>query len=124
MSNSLFKKFGRIPSFCDPLFGLLFVASLISCAGNGKPLTESDPQSEGSQAANSGSYTDDYFDESSTVNSDASTKSARRNTANSFSSDGFSFILPQGGAGHACCMCYFNNRTDCSGYPEWDVTEP
>ena len=104
MNNSLFKKFGRIPNFCVPLFGLLFVASLISCAGNGKPLTESDPQSEGSQAANSGSYTDDYFDEGSSQNPDGSSNKALRqaqgpNSARAFSSDGFSFVLPQGGAG-------------------------
>ena len=108
MSNSLFKKFGRIPNFCVPLFGLLFVASLISCAGNGKPLTESDPQSEGSQAADksdgSSSYADDYFDEGSSQNADGASNKALRqaqgpNSARAFSSDGFSFILPQGGAG-------------------------
>ena len=79
-----------------PAFGLFFVVSLISCAGNGQPLTESAPKtSEGAGNGGSGSYTDDYFDESSAVNSDAGSKSARKNTANSFSSDGFSFILPQ-----------------------------
>lgn len=96
MSYSLFEKFGRAPGFCAPLFGLFFVASLISCAGNGKPLTESDPQSEGLQAANSGSYTDDYFNESSAAPSGNASNSTRKNAPGAIGSDGFSFTLPAG----------------------------
>lgn len=104
MSNSLLKKFGRIPSFCAPLFGLLFVASLISCAGNGKPLTETEPQQAADESDGGSSYTDNYFDEGSSQNADGSSNKALRqaqgpNSARAFSSDGFSFILPQGGAG-------------------------
>ena len=85
-----------------PTFGLFFVISLISCAGNGQPLTESEPQTaESSGEGGSRSYTDNYFDEGSSQDADVSSSAALRqaqgpNSARAFSSDGFSFILPAG----------------------------
>ena len=103
MNNSLFEKFGRIPRFCVPLFGLFFVVSLISCAGNGQPLTESDPRESTGDNGGGSSYTDNYFDDG-TAGYGASTSSATSGsknsvhprTAGSYGSDGFSFSLPQG----------------------------
>ena len=104
MSNSLFEKFGRAPRFCAPLFGLFFVVSLISCAGNGQPLTDTEPQQAADESDGGSSYTDNYFDEGSSQNASGSSNKTLRqaqghNSARAFGSDGFSFILPQGGAG-------------------------
>ena len=79
---------------CAPLSALFFALSLVSCAGNGQPLTESDPQ----QSADEGSYTDNYFDDSPSTGSGTSKKSAHRqsHSAGSYDSDGFSFKLPGG----------------------------
>ena len=96
MSNSLLKNFGRIPSFCAPVFGLFFVVSLISCAGNGQPLTESDPRESAGGSDGGSSYTDNYFDDGAQASSGNGSQAARRNTATDFASDGFSFSLPQG----------------------------
>ena len=98
MSNSLFKNFGRIPSFCAPVFGLFFVVSLISCAGNGQPLTESDPQQASGNGGSDGgsSYTDNYFDDAPSQGSAQSGKAATKRAAGSYGSDGFSFTPPQG----------------------------
>ena len=91
MNNSLSNRFRRFPGFCLPLFGLFFIAS---CAGNGQPLTESDPQ----QSADEGGYTESYFDDSPSTGSGTSKKSAHRqsHSAGSYDSDGFSFKLPGG----------------------------
>ena len=91
MNNSLSDRFRRFPGFCLPLFGLFFIAS---CAGNGQPLTESDPQ----QSADESGYTDSYFDDSPSTGSGTSKKSAHRqsHSAGSYDSDGFSFKLPGG----------------------------
>lgn len=85
MSNSLFKK-----------IGLIFVVFLVSCAGNGQPLTESDPQQAPGGSDGGSSYTDNYFDDGAQASSGNGSKAARRNTATDFASDGFSFSLPQG----------------------------
>ncbi len=88
-----------------PVFGLFF---LISCAGNGAPLTETGPKS-----GNSGStvnVADDYFGDydspapstgskKSAASGENSTGSARTAQAGSIASDYFSFTPPQGGAG-------------------------
>ena len=103
MSNSLFEKFGRAPRFCVPLFGLFFVVSLISCAGNGQPLTETEPQQAADESDGGSSYADNYFDEGSSQNaggtSNAAARRSQRSSAGTYGSDGFSFILPQGGSG-------------------------
>ena len=79
---------------CAPLSALFFALSLVSCAGNGQPLTESDPQ----QSADESGYTDSYFDDSPSTGSGTSKKSAHRqsHSAGSYDSDGFSFKLPGG----------------------------
>ena len=88
MNNSLSDRFRRFPGFCLPLFGLFFIAS---CAGNGQPLTESDPQ----QSADESGYTDSYFDDSESTSAPAQKKSARKKS-DGYDSDGFSFKLPGG----------------------------
>ena len=79
---------------CAPLSALFFALSLASCAGNGQPLTESDPQ----QSADESGYTESYFDDSPSTGSGTSKKSAHRqsHSAGSYDSDGFSFKLPGG----------------------------
>ena len=91
MNNPLSDRFRRFPGLCLPLFGLFFI---VSCAGNGQPLTESDPQ----QSADESGYTDSYFDDSPSTGSGTSKKSAHRqsHSAGSYDSDGFSFKLPGG----------------------------
>lgn len=77
-----------------PLFGLFF---LVSCAGNGTPLTENTPQSAPEEATQ-GSYADDYFDDgtptaASTLNSQAKSAPAAKKSARSgaIGSAGFNF---------------------------------
>ena len=83
-----------------PVFGLFFVFSLISCAGNGQPLTEAEPQQAADKNDGGSSYADNYFDEGSSHNAGESSNAAsgkhRSHSATDFSSDGFSFILPAG----------------------------
>lgn len=88
-----------------PVFGLFF---LVSCAGNGQPLTEVDPKSGSGSSAN---VADDYFGDydSSPAISANSTKSAKNGEsgqgtsrtakAGSVSSEFFSFNPPNGGEG-------------------------
>ena len=76
---------------CAPLSALFFALSLVSCAGNGQPLTESDPQ----QSVDEGSYTDNYFDDNGSTGTQAPKKSARK-SSDGYGSDGFSFKLPGG----------------------------
>lgn len=77
-----------------PLFGLFF---LVSCAGNGTPLTENTPQSAPEESTQ-GSYADDYFDDgtptaASTLNSQAKSAPAAKKSARSgaIGSAGFNF---------------------------------
>ena len=85
MSNSLFEK-----------IGLFFVVFLVSCAGNGQPLTESDPRESAGDSDGGSSYTDNYFDDAPSQSSAQSGKAATKRAAGSYGSDGFSFTPPQG----------------------------
>lgn len=88
-----------------PVFGLFF---MVSCAGNGQPLTEAGPKSGDSSSAN---VADDYFGdyESSPAaggNSSKNGKSGKNDSyvgrtakAGSVGSDYFGFKLPNGGEG-------------------------
>ncbi len=87
-----------------PVFGLFF---LVSCAGNGAPLTEAGPKSDNAATAN---VADDYFGdyETSPAPSAPSGKSsgkkndpsaARTAKAGSIDNAYFSFIPPKGGEG-------------------------
>ena len=76
---------------CAPLSALFFALSLVSCAGNGQPLTESDPQ----QSADESGYTDSYFDDNGSTSAPEQKKRAKKNS-DGYGSDGFSFKLPGG----------------------------
>lgn len=77
-----------------PLFGLLFVASLISCAGNGQPLTETAPQTTSENEGRN--YTDDYFDDNTPESPSAKPGKFQKTAAGEYGSDGFSFKAPGG----------------------------
>lgn len=98
MNNSLFENSRlaarRIPSFCAPLFGLFLVASLVSCAGNGQPLTENDPK-QAPEESSSQSYTDSYFDDTESA-APAQDKADKPATPGAFDTKGFSFKAPGG----------------------------
>ncbi|WP_298767307.1 tetratricopeptide repeat protein [uncultured Fibrobacter sp.] len=77
-----------------PLFGLLFVASLISCAGNGQPLTETAPQTTSENEGRN--YTDDYFDDNTPESPSAKPGKFQKTAPGEYGSDGFSFKAPGG----------------------------
>ena len=100
MSDSLFEKSCRTV-FYAPLFALFF---LVSCAGNGQPLTESDPRhADENGDTNNTSYTDNYFDDASTPSTSAGNttdsplrESRGERSTGTFGYDGFSFTPPRG----------------------------
>ena len=91
MRNSTLEKFIRTASLCAPLFGLFF---LVSCAGNGQPLTDADPQQGPSESSTAQNYYD-YSDQGASTGSGAKA-SAVRNPDGTIGNAGFSFKFPGG----------------------------
>ena len=91
MRNSTLKKFIRTASLCAPLFGLFF---LVSCAGNGQPLTDAAPQQGPSESSAAQSYYD-YSDQGASAGSGTNV-SAARNPDGTIGNAGFSFKFPGG----------------------------
>jgi len=91
MKNFVSKYFRHVPGLCAPMFALFFV---VSCAGNGQPLTEADPQQDPSEGSAAQNYYD-YNDYNSTSTT-ASASKAERRPDGTISSSGFSFKFPGG----------------------------
>ena len=91
MKNFVSKYFRYMPGLCAPMFALFFV---VSCAGNGQPLTEADPQQDPSEGSAAQNYYD-YNDYNSTSTT-ASASKAERRPDGTISSSGFSFKFPGG----------------------------
>ena len=91
MKNFVSKYFRYMPGLCAPMFALFFV---VSCAGNGQPLTEANPQQDPSEGSAAQNYYD-YNDYNSTSTT-ASASKAERRPDGTISSSGFSFKFPGG----------------------------